>query len=714
MIQHPRRNDGVSEAGLPLLLQREQIQQHLDPQPVPHIRQIEGLAPRLIVHHPQIQLPVVEPAVHPVHFSADGEGGIPLLNGDGRQCAVPSAEAQLKSHGLEIRFRQFLRHAVHDILRRGAQSPEQIAESGALFLVTRYLVPDVKVNIFTDHSVQLRRFHRRPAAAACHLTGGVLQQIVQKRPDLRGLEARRAPLLGPQAVLHKVAEVALPHPVHPGCGHPHPGAVQGLHRRRGQPSPPQLSGPLHGRQRPGVLLSPGKVPPQRAAHLLTGLLQRHRRGQQTHRLPLRHQARKQPLQPPHHKGGPQLSAAVIRHRIAHRQMLRLLGQTGIDVLQFVVQRVKGRIRQQNVSLLQNLPLLRLQQAVARRRLGQHMVVGPQQKQPLHRVPVVAGQLADLHLIQRCRNGPHAVLGQHQPQKPGKFLAGELHLPQNLRHLIQYAAQDPPQLAVFLRQLGLSLPQQLLCRLLQALRHAGLLGKYVKHFRFIPGLRPVLQAIAQGQQRRAHLLPYAVDLRQPLLPLRGHLLPVSVGVCRPLRVPQPHIPPDAPQDHIVLQQVAFLRRDARHPRLEIAEHILPPEAAGNGIHRPQQHGQGRLCQNIAAAADIRRDAIPLKNALDDRAVYLHAPGGNGNVPPAAGPGGHQLPDLRRRPFHLAVYRAALPQRHLLPAVVPLIGHILPQQVLLQMGQRPLSGAGEPHDLALRPQLPGHPLQPLPLT
>ena len=90
-----------------------------------------------------------------------------------------------------------------------------------------------------------------------------------------------------------------------------------------------------------------------------------------------------------------------------------------------------------------------------------MVVGPQQKQPLHRVPVVAGQLADLHLIQRRRDGPHAVLGQHQPQKPGKFLAGELHLPQDLRHLIQYAAQDPPQLAVFLRQLGLSLPQQLL-------------------------------------------------------------------------------------------------------------------------------------------------------------------------------------------------------------------------------------------------------------
>ena len=332
MVQHPRRDNGVSEAGLSLLLQREQIQQHLDPQPVPHIRQVKGLAPRLIVHHPQIQLPVVEPAVHPIHFSADGEGGVPLLNGDGRQCAVPSAEAQFKGHGLEIRFRQFLRHAVHDVLRRGAQPPEQIAESGALFLVTRYLVPDVKVNVFTDHSVQLRRFHHRPAAAACHLTGGILQQIVQKRPDLRGLEARRTPLLGPQAVLHKVAKVALPHPVHPGGGHPHPSPVQGLHRRRGQPSPPQLSGPLHGRQCPGVLLSPGKVPPQRAAHLLTGLLQRHRRGQQTQRLPFRHQARKQPFQPPHHKGGPQLSAAVIRHRIAHRQMLRRLGQTGIDVL----------------------------------------------------------------------------------------------------------------------------------------------------------------------------------------------------------------------------------------------------------------------------------------------------------------------------------------------------------------------------------------------
>ena len=145
-------------------------------------------------------------------------------------------------------------------------------------------------------------------------------------------------------------------------------------------------------------------------------------------LPGHTQPGKQLFHPLHHKGGPQLSAVVIRHRIAHRQMLRRLGQTGIDVLQFVFQRVKGRIRQQNVPLLQNLPLLRLQQAVARRRLGQHMVVGSQQEQALHPVPVVAGDLADLHLVQGGRDGAHAVLGQHQSEQPLKLALFQVFFP----------------------------------------------------------------------------------------------------------------------------------------------------------------------------------------------------------------------------------------------------------------------------------------------
>ena len=78
VIQHPRRhNSGYPKQRLSLLLEGEEIQQHLDAQPVPHIREVEGLAPGLVVHHPQIELAVVEPAVHPVHLAADGEGARP-------------------------------------------------------------------------------------------------------------------------------------------------------------------------------------------------------------------------------------------------------------------------------------------------------------------------------------------------------------------------------------------------------------------------------------------------------------------------------------------------------------------------------------------------------------------------------------------------------------------------------------------------------------
>ena len=66
-----------------------------------------------------------------------------LLETDGFHAwASPSAAHPLGTDGVGA-----------DVLRRGAQPPEQIAEPGALFLVTRYLVPDVKVNVFTDHSV---------------------------------------------------------------------------------------------------------------------------------------------------------------------------------------------------------------------------------------------------------------------------------------------------------------------------------------------------------------------------------------------------------------------------------------------------------------------------------------------------------------------------------------------------------------------------------
>ena len=53
-----------------------------------------------------------------------------------------------------------------------------------------------------------------------------------------------------------------------------------------------------------------------------------------------------------------------------------------------------------------------------------MVVGPQQEQVLGGVAVIPGDLGDGHLVQRHRDGAHAVLGQHQAEQPLELVDGE--------------------------------------------------------------------------------------------------------------------------------------------------------------------------------------------------------------------------------------------------------------------------------------------------
>ena len=102
LIQHAAGHDGMAEIVLSLLLQRKEVQQHLDTQPIADIREVKALFAGLVVHHPQIQLPVVEPAVHPVHLAGHRQGGAALLHGDGGQIAVPAAKAQFEGHRRKI------------------------------------------------------------------------------------------------------------------------------------------------------------------------------------------------------------------------------------------------------------------------------------------------------------------------------------------------------------------------------------------------------------------------------------------------------------------------------------------------------------------------------------------------------------------------------------------------------------------------------------
>ena len=550
--------------------------------------------------------------------------------------------------------------------------------------------------------------HLSVAALLLHLTVHVFQQIVQEGAHLRGLEPGLLPLPGPQAVFHEIAEMAGLHPVDTAGGHGDGAAVQGLHRLRREPSPLHPLGAGHGgksRRVPGLSL---EIPPQ--GFVLPGGAQG--RGRQRHAvgavLPLYLQPREQQPHPLHHEGGPQLRTGHIGDGPRDMHLLRGLGKAGVDILQFVVQRVKGGVRQGDVPLRQRLPVVAVQHAAVLLDLGQQVVVGSQQKQYPHPVAVVAGDLADLHLIQRGGDGTHAVLGQHQPQQSGELLAVQLRIPQNFHKLIQHVTEDLPQLGVFLRQLHLSCRKQFIRLLPQGVRHTGRRRELIQRPGLVPCGGPLLQAVRQRRQRPAHLFPDAVDLLQPDRALLRHVQSVAVGIQRPRHVPQPHIPPDIPPDHIVFQQVALRRRHAGHAGFQIAEHVLILKAAGHRVHGGQQQRHHRLFQNVAAAADVGRDAVTPEHRLQQRPVAIHAAAGHGNIPIAIALR-RQLPDPGGDILHLGIGGGRLIEGHRAGLLLPY--RVAAEAVAFQMPQRTVILPGEVGQTALHPRLMGHAHQPL---
>ena len=133
-------------------------------------------------------------------------------------------------------------------------------------------------------------------------------------------------------------------------------------------------------------------------------------------------------QPLHHKGGTKLAAGNIRNRITHRQARRWLGKRGVEVLQFNAHSLHAGRGQFDPPEGQRLTVILVQQAAALTGVRQHMVVGSQQKEVACGVPVVPGDLADGHLIQRHGDGTHAVLGQHQSEQPLKLALFQAFLP----------------------------------------------------------------------------------------------------------------------------------------------------------------------------------------------------------------------------------------------------------------------------------------------
>ena len=187
-----------------------------------------------------------------------------------------------------------------------------------------------------------------------------------------------------------------------------------------------------------------------------------------------------------------------------------------------------------------------------------MVIGAQQEKMPHCMAVIARQGAYLYLVQRSGYSGHGILAQRQPQQPRKLIAVHLRVTQKRHELVQYIAEYPPQLGILLCRLHLPLLQQFFLPLFQHGRCTGVLRKFVKRFSFTSYRFIDFHPITQGKKQFSDFPSDRVYLGQLFPAIISYLSAVSIRVCRPVGVPQPHIAPNFPTDHIVFQKIAFRR------------------------------------------------------------------------------------------------------------------------------------------------------------
>ena len=166
-VEHPGPGHRLAVDRLSLPLQREQIEQHLKAHTVPDVGEVKGFSPRLVVHHPQVEPPIVFPAVHPVHKAGDTDGD-PVHTQLHRRQVLPAAKAQLKGDGLELGGPQLLGHILHHGVHRLTQPLKQVAEPGVLMFQAPQGLGHIALHRLIGELPQLLRrhlFHPAPLVA---------------------------------------------------------------------------------------------------------------------------------------------------------------------------------------------------------------------------------------------------------------------------------------------------------------------------------------------------------------------------------------------------------------------------------------------------------------------------------------------------------------------------------------------------------------------
>ena len=459
---------------------------------------------------------------------------------------------------------------------RPPQPPEQIAEAGLLPVQGADGLGDIVVHTLVHQGVELPFRQGGKPAPFRGRPGDVLHDIVEEGADLGGVQPGGPPLLGPEAVLHEVGKVAGFDLVDAAGGHAEGLAVQRAHRPFAEAASGHVLGPVHGRKGVPAVLPLRQEIPQGARSAARGLQCRLNSCQAKSLVNLflfNLQSGEQAPQPPHHKGGAKGRAIPVGGGIGHPKSLCGLHQGGIDVLELQRHFLHAVGGQADAALQQRLPVLLGEDPRLPTGSRQDVVVGPQEEQHLHLVPVVHGQLREGHLIQRRRDGAHAVLAHHQLQQAHKFLPAHRAIPQDLHKLIHDAAQQLPNLPVFVCQLQLSPLPEPVRFVLQLLGKSDLLQEGIEGRHFASGGFRVAQPLRQMGEGAAHLGADGIQLLQPRPLGGGPVLAIAVGIAVPVLLLEPLAAVEVPLDGVVLQQVALGMGDAGQAGLQVAEHVL---------------------------------------------------------------------------------------------------------------------------------------------
>ena len=474
-VEHARRHDLVPVARGAGALEREEVQQHLQPHAVPHVRERERLAPGLVIDDAQVELAVVQPAVHAVGHAAHVERHLAVRERD-RRDLLGVCEVELKIQRHKVARAQLVRHVGHDLPHLLAQAAEEVGKARGFLLKVVEFVVDVALRPAVGESTELLVRHGGKTAGLRHVLRRVLQDVVEERADLRRVERRRAAGLGPEPVLQ---EVRIP------AG----GKALGLRRREVQPPAVERAHALGRETAAGGVRRArergergGVVPIEprarrdgggvsRPAQRAPGQLQRRGRGQQTLRVRV-HGARQRAEELRDARDEKRRAcgrAIAVKERVRHRERLRRERHALVDEVILAPERVVRAAADVELQLQQLAPLLGRKHAVRLAGARQPVVRRAEHDQVPDATAAHAVEVAGGHAVERDGDRADVVAGEHAQKQRRERVGVHLRAAEDGGKLLERADRQLPELGILGRERGAPLGAQAFGQRIEPLR-----------------------------------------------------------------------------------------------------------------------------------------------------------------------------------------------------------------------------------------------------